>query len=118
KYRTQFTDLFKELVQPILDGILARSAKFRFSFAVDRNGYTATHNTIYDKPLTGDPKKDLVGNRAMRIFNDVFGLEAAHNTKPIHLMIYARDTGEVLRELDVPIRLNDRHWGNLRLGFE
>ncbi|MBW4048228.1 MAG: hypothetical protein HIU89_09900 [Proteobacteria bacterium] len=118
KYRTRFTDLFKQRVQTVLDEILGQSTSFRFAFAVDRNGYTATHNSIYDKPLTGDPQKDLVGNRAMRIFNDVFGLEAARNTKAVHLMIYARDTGEVLRELDVPIQVAGRHWGNLRLGFQ
>lgn len=118
KYQTRFTNLFKQRVQSVLDDILAQSANFRFAFAVDRNGYTATHNSIYDKPLTGDPQKDLIGNRAMRIFNDAFGLEAAHNTKPSHLMIYARDTGEVLRELDVPIQIGSRHWGNLRLGFQ
>ncbi|MDE2121970.1 MAG: chemotaxis protein, partial [Betaproteobacteria bacterium] len=102
KFRTRASDLFKQRVQPLLDRTLGRSPVLRFAFAVDRNGYTPTHNSIYDKPLTGDPQKDLVGNRAMRMFNDAAGLEAAHNTKPIHLMIYARDTGEVLRELDVP----------------
>ncbi|MBU6440558.1 MAG: hypothetical protein KGJ03_03570 [Betaproteobacteria bacterium] len=117
KFRTRASDLFKRRVQPLLDRTLGRSPTLRFAFAVDRNGYTPTHNTIYDQPLTGDPQKDLVGNRAMRMFNDAAGLEAAHNTKPIHLMIYARDTGEVLRELDVPIRVGERQWGNLRVGF-
>ena len=117
KFRTRACDVFKRRVQPLLDQTLGRSSTLRFAFAVDRNGYTPTHNTVYDKPLTGDPQKDLVGNRAMRIFNDPAGLEAAHNTKPIHLMIYARDTGEVLRELDVPIHVGSRQWGNLRVGF-
>ncbi len=118
KFRTRASALFKQRVQPLLDQVLGRSPLLRFAFAVDRNGYTPTHNTIYDQPLTGDPQKDLVGNRAMRIFNDAAGLEAAHNSKPIHLMIYARDTGEVLRELDVPIRVGARQWGNLRVGFQ
>lgn len=117
KFRTRACDLFKQRVQPLLDRTLGRSPALRFAFAVDRNGYTPTHNTIYDQPLTGDARKDLVGNRAMRIFNDAAGLEAARNAKPIHLMIYARDTGEVLRELDVPIRVGGRQWGNLRVGF-
>ncbi len=117
KFRTRASDLFKQRVQPLLDRTLGRGKGLRFAFAVDRNGYTPTHNTIYDKPLTGDPQKDLVGNRAMRIFDDSAGLEAAHNSKPIHLMIYARDTGEVLRELDVPIYVGARQWGNLRVGF-
>ena len=118
KFRTRASALFKLRVQPLLDRTLGRSPLLRFAFAVDRNGYTPTHNTIYDQPLTGDPRKDLVGNRAMRIFNDAAGLEAARNAKPIHLMIYARDTGEVLRELDVPIRVGQRQWGNLRVGFQ
>ena len=117
KFRTRASALFKQRVQPLLDRTLGRGPTLRFAFAVDRNGYTPTHNTIYDQPLTGDARKDLVGNRAMRIFNDAAGLEAAHNAKPIHLMIYARDTGEVLRELDVPIRVGERQWGNLRVGF-
>jgi methyl-accepting chemotaxis protein len=117
KYRTRFSDVFKTYMQPIYDELLERIPNTRVCIAVDRNGYAPTHNSIYDQPLTGDPQRDLAISRSMRIFDDPFSLEAARNTKPIHLMIYARDTGEILREIDAPIYIDGRHWGNFRLGL-
>jgi methyl-accepting chemotaxis protein len=29
-----------------------------------------------------------------------------------------RDTGEVLSEISLPVFINNRHWGALRLGFD
>ena len=118
KFRTSCTDLFKNLIQPICDRYLALDARLVFSFLVDRNGYAPTHNRKFDQQPTGDFQKDLLQCRSMRIFDDRFGLEAARNTKPRHLMIYARDTGEVLMEIDMPVMLQSRHWGNVRVAFQ
>ncbi|OYV29191.1 MAG: chemotaxis protein [Thiomonas sp. 20-64-9] len=117
KFRTRFTDFVKSRIQPIEDAWLARSAQYRFVLLVDHNGYAAAHNSVFDRPLTGDYAADLVGNRSMRLFNDPVGLAAARNTNPYLLQVYARDTGEIMQELSRPVRVSERHWGAVRLAF-
>ncbi|WP_022670637.1 methyl-accepting chemotaxis protein [Hippea alviniae] len=117
KYRTRFTDFFKKYVQPIEDKYLNMDPNFKFALLADNNGYVAAHNSIYDKPLTGDYEKDLVGNRSMRIFNDPTGLAAARNTQPVLLQTYMRDTGVVMNDISTPVYLEGKHWGCVRIGF-
>ena len=118
RYEALHTQLFAIHMQPLYDQILGRSPFFRFTLATDRNGYAATHNAKFDQPLTGDAAKDVARNRVKRIFNDSAGLAAARNTKPLLCQVYARDTGEIVHEVDAPIFIGSRHWGNFRIGFE
>ncbi|MCH2222509.1 MAG: methyl-accepting chemotaxis protein, partial [Dechloromonas sp.] len=60
----------------------------------------------------------LVGNRTRRIWEDPTGQRAAKNQKPLLLQTYVRDTGEILSEIDLPIMVNGRHWGGLRIGCD
>ena len=46
------------------------------------------------------------------------GLASGRNQRPFLLQTYRRDTGEILNDLSMPIRLQGRHWGCLRLGFK
>ncbi len=117
KYNTRFTDWFKREIQPIEDRYVALSDQYVFVLLVDRNGYAAAHNSKFDLPLTGDPQRDLAGNRSRRLFNDPVGLASARNTSDFLLQVYARDTGEIMRELSRPVRVGSRHWGAVRLGF-
>ena len=117
KYHTQYDRLTDGILQPILDSYLDASRRFVFVVAVDHNGYLPTHNTRYSQPLTGDPAHDAVGNRTKRIFDDRTGLAAARNLEPYLLQRYSRDTGEVMTDLSVPIYIEGRHWGALRIGF-
>ncbi len=118
KYRTRFTDFAKKYIQPIEDKYLEKNKRFIFVVLVDENGYLPAHNTKYDKPLTGDYKKDLVGNRSMRIFNDPTGLAAARNKRKILLQPYPRDVGVLMFDISTPIYLDGKHWGGLRIGFK
>ncbi len=118
RFDAQHTALFAKHMQPLYDEILARSADFRFALATDRNGYAATHNSKFDQSLTGDDAKDVSRSRVKRIFGDPAGLSAARNTKPLLCQVYARDTGEIVHEVDAPIHLGKRLWGNFRIGFE
>ncbi len=117
KYKTRFTDFVKKHIQPIQDKYLAKNDKFKFFLLVDDNGYAAAHNSIYDKPLTGDYEKDLVGNRSMRIFNDPTGIAVAKNTEPLLVQTYMRDTGNAMYDISVPIYVEGKHWGGLRVGM-
>lgn len=117
KFETRFTDWFKREIQPIEDRYLGLSEQYVFVLLVDRNGYAAAHNAKFDQPLTGDAKRDLAGNRSRRLFNDPVGLASAHNTSDCLLQVYARDTGEIMRELSRPVRVAARHWGAVRFAF-
>ncbi len=117
KYQTRFTPWFQREIQPIEDRYQALSERFVFVLLVDRNGYAAVHNSRFDQPLTGDPQRDLVGNRSRRMFNDPVGLASARSTQDFLLQVYARDTGEIMRELSRPVSVSGRHWGAVRFGF-
>lgn len=90
---------------------------FKYFLLVDENGYAAAHNSIFDKPLTGDYAKDIAGNRSMRIFNDPVGLAVARNTDNLIVQTYPRDTGEIISDVGVPMFIGGRHWGGIRVGY-
>ena len=117
KFHTQYDDLVTGIIRPILDKYLEQDNRFEFVVVVDCNGYVPTHNTRYSKPLTGDRDTDAQWNRGKRLFNDRTGLAAAHNTDAYLLQHYSRDTGETMSDMSVPIMLQGRHWGAVRIGY-
>jgi methyl-accepting chemotaxis protein len=117
KYSTRYDQAVERQLQSAYDQLVSNVPGSVFSLCVDRKGYAPTHNSKYSRPLTGDLKKDLVESRDKRMFNDPVGLRAAQNLSPWLLQTYRRDTGEVLNDLSLPIEINGRHWGGLRLGF-
>ena len=88
---------------------------FLFAVGVDENGYLPTHNTKYQKPVTGDPDLDLAGNRTKRKFDDPVGIAAARNTEPSLVQVYQRDTGETMWDISAPIYVKGKHWGGFRV---
>ena len=118
KFRTQYDKYTDEVLRFILDKYLEQSERFLFVVAVDRNGYLPTHNSRYSKPLTNDADFNTKNNRTKRIFNDRTGLAAARNTQPYLLQNYSRDTGEMLADLSVPIFIQGKHWGAIRIGYK
>ncbi|MHB1661428.1 MAG: sensor domain-containing diguanylate cyclase [bacterium] len=116
KYKTHFSDFIKSHIQPIEDKYLRLDPNFRFFVLTDNNGYVAAHNSINDQPLSGDYKKDLYGNRSMRIFDDPVGLAVAKNTDKFIVQTYPRDTGEIMSDIGVPLFIEGKHWGGIRVG--
>ncbi|HEX9242300.1 MAG TPA: hypothetical protein VF875_07635 [Anaeromyxobacter sp.] len=88
-----------------------------YTVTVDKNGYLPTHNKRYSMPLTGNLASDLVNNRTKRIFNDRTGLAAAQNAAPFLIQNYQRDTGETMADLSVPVLVQGKHWGAVRIGY-
>lgn len=117
KYSTRYDKAVERQLQGAYDQLVANVPGSVFSLCVDRKGYAPTHNSKYSRPLTGDLKKDLVESRDKRMFSDPVGLRAAQNLTPWLLQTYRRDTGEVLNDLSLPIEIEGRHWGAIRLGF-
>ena len=118
KFKTQYDKFTDEVLRIILDTYLEKDQRILFVVAVDRNGYLPTHNTRYSRPLTDDEDFNTKNNRTKRLFNDRTGLAAARNTTPYLLQKYSRDTGEQLADLSVPIWVQGKHWGALRVGYK
>jgi hypothetical protein len=118
KFKTQYDKFTDQVLRIIEDNYLEKDKRILFVVAVDRNGYLPTHNTRYSRPLTDDEDFNTKNNRTKRLFNDRTGLAAARNTKPYLLQKYSRDTGEQMADLSVPIFVQGKHWGALRIGYK
>lgn len=116
KYHTKYDTHLDKVILEIEDEFL-KDDQVVFAVLVDKNGYLPTHNSIYSKPLTGDKEKDKVGNRTKRLFNDPVGLAAAKNEKELLKQVYARDTGEKMWDISVPVMVQGKHWGGFRIGI-
>lgn len=117
KFTTKFAGFFDRVISPIQEKIITRDSKVLFAICVDNNGYVPCHNLRYTKPLTGNPEQDKNNNRTKRIFNDRTGIRCARNTDGFLLQTYRRDTGEILNDMSLPLVINGRHWGGIRIGY-
>jgi len=117
KFSTAYDESFARQLQPIMDRTCKELRGCAFAICVDGNGYAPTHNSRYARPLTGNPEQDLARSRDKRLFDDPTGIRAARNQKNLLLQTYMRDTGEILCDLSMPLVLDGRHWGSVRLGF-
>lgn len=118
KYEVGYVRAFEQHIQPILENNLTALRGGAYTLITDNKGYAAIHNTKVSRALTGDYQADLIGNRTRRIWDDSTGQRAAKNTQPLLLQSYARDTGEILSELNMPIQVDGRFWGNIRVGCD
>jgi methyl-accepting chemotaxis protein len=70
----------------------------------------------------GDVAWNTANSRNRRIFDDRAGLSAARNTRTYLIQSYPRDMGNgvtiMMREIDVPLRVNGTHWGALRTAYK
>ncbi len=118
KFTTQYDKITDQILKVILDKYLAKDSRLTYVVAVDKNGYAPAHNSKYSLPPTSDLDYNMKYSRDKRLFNDKTGLAAAKNTKPLLLQTYSRDTGEELLDLSVPIFINDKHWGAIRVAYK
>jgi methyl-accepting chemotaxis protein len=108
---------------PLQEAFLAKDPRMAFAAMIDRNGYLPVHNKIYSHPQRpGDVAWNTANSRNRRIFNDPAGLAAGRNQRAYLIQSYARDMGNgktiMMREIDVPIRVNGRHWGGFRTAYK
>jgi methyl-accepting chemotaxis protein len=123
QYRTKYLDWADRALPAFQEAFLAREPRMAFCAMVDRNGYLPVHNKIYSHPQRpGDVAWNTANSRNRRIFNDPAGLAAAHNLRSYLVQSYARDMGNgntvMMREIDVPIRVQGRHWGGFRTAYK
>lgn len=117
KYTTEYSGLADRDLPTLQEAIVRKSGTIVFAVVTDINGYLPTHNQRYSMPLTGNLAFDLVNNRTKRIFGDRTGIAAARNEAPYLLQRYKRDTGELMADLSVPVKVRGKHWGCVRIGY-
>ena len=119
---TRFTALTDRVLPAIQEPILNESDRIVFCAAVDRNGYLPTHNAKFSKPQGPDPLWNAANCRNRRIFDDKVGLRAGRSTTPFLMQSYRRDMGGgnfvIMKDVSVPIRVDGRHWGAVRLAYK
>ncbi len=118
---TKFTAITDEYLPDIQEEIIQRAPNIVFCAAVDRAAYLPTHNKVYMKEQSDDPIWNDANCRNRRIFADPAGLRAARNTQPVLVQAYDRKVGDqvvLLKEVDAPIYIRGRHWGNVRMAYK
>jgi methyl-accepting chemotaxis protein len=123
QHRTRILDWADRALPPFQEAFLAKDPRMVFCVMIDRNGYLPVHNKIYSHPQRpGDVAWNTANSRNRRIFNDAAGLAAGRNLRAYLIQSYARDMGGgktvMMREIDVPVRVNGRHWGGFRTAYK
>ncbi len=122
QFTTGFTEPADRLMRPLLDEALSFDGNVIGVLAVDRNGYTPTHNSNVSHPQRpGDAAWNARNCRNRRLFDDRAGLSAGRSTRAFLLQCYERDMGNgermMIKEADAPIIIAGRQWGALRIMF-
>ncbi len=123
QHRTRILNWAERALPEFQEAFLAKDPRMVFCAMIDRNGYLPVHNRMYSHPQRpGDIAWNTANSRNRRIFNDKAGLAAGQNTRSYLIQSYARDMGNgktiMMREIDVPIRVQGRHWGGFRTAYK
>jgi methyl-accepting chemotaxis protein len=123
QHRTRILGWADRALPPFQEDFLAKDPRMVFCVMIDRNGYLPVHNKVYSHPQRpGDIAYNTANCRNRRIFNDTAGLAAGRNQRSFLIQSYARDMGNgktiMMREIDVPIRVQGRHWGGFRTAYK
>jgi methyl-accepting chemotaxis protein len=123
QHRSRILNWADRALPPFQESFLTKDPRMVFCVMIDRNGYLPVHNNIYSHPQRpGDVAWNTANSRNRRIFNDPAGLAAGRNLRSYLIQSYARDMGNgktiMMREIDVPIRVNGRHWGGFRTAYK
>jgi methyl-accepting chemotaxis protein len=148
KYRTKTDHLFDTALMPVCDRCADHDPKIVYASVGDINGFSIMSSRALRQDITGDPQRDLIGNRIKRFFDDPLGLRAMRvglgstglsvpkraprsafdaarvdlsrpaGPREWLLQTYARDTGKIYDDLAFPVYCKDKRWGAVRVGFE
>lgn len=118
RYSTSYDKNVDDELSCLGDNLLHRVPSLTYALAVDCNGYAPAHNSKYSQQANGDPEHDRLYCRSKRIFDDPVGTRLSRNLEPYLFQTYVRDTGDILNDLSMPIFIEGRHWGAVRVGFD
>ena len=118
RYNTSYDHAIEDALTRIIDHTLSQLAGGSYTLVVDRNGYAPAHNSIYSRDPTGDVDHDTRHCRNKRLFDDVVSLSASKNDSGVLCQTYMRDTGEIITDVSMPLDIDGRRWGAVRLGVD
>jgi PAS domain S-box-containing protein len=123
QYMATYTPITDRLFPDIQEPVAAGDARIQFCAAVVPSGYLPTHMKRVSQPQRpGDYTWNMAHSRNRRLFNDRAGLAAGRNTGDFLVQSYSRDMGGGvivrLKEVDAPIQVRGRIWGNVRVAFK
>jgi methyl-accepting chemotaxis protein len=148
KYHTAYDALVDRAMMKRMDAVLTAEPRLTFALPFDLNAWAPAHNSVFSKAITGDPAKDLAGNRTKRFFLESGALTRASRmelgvelpgkmltraeiraaggrlaepqlgNRPFLLQTYARDTGAILTTLSVPLYVHGERYGCVCLGWD
>ncbi|RZI41948.1 chemotaxis protein [Herbaspirillum sp. HC18] len=122
QFMAPFTPFCEKVLPDVLEEILTWSPKVVFSVAADSKCYIPTHNRKFSKPQGKDPVWNQANSRNRRFFVGRTEWAAINNRKPFLLQTYRRNMGGgnfvVMKDLSVPIFVDGKHWGALRIGYQ
>lgn len=113
-YKTRLDVYLDNLILPIEDEFF-KDPQVIFAVVCDHQGYTPTHNSIYNHPIIGDYKTDLEKSRSKKVYYD--SAIAKNSEEPYLFQTYNRDTGEEVWRISSPIFVKGKHWGSFRIGY-
>jgi methyl-accepting chemotaxis protein len=117
KFHTEFDESTDRLFPPYFEDFLSANPEAIYAIAVNSDGYCPTHNARFSKPLTGDYDVDLLHSRSKRKFYDRVGQRSVSHDRAVLVQTHLRDTGEIFHDLSVPLYVNGRRWGAIRIGY-
>lgn len=147
KFHTAYDAAVDQQMMERMDAVLAAEPGLTFALPFDLNAYAPAHNTIFSQAITGDPARDLAGNRTKRFFLDSDALTRASRMelgvnlpakvltraeirsagarlrsrgedRPFLVQTYARDTSAVLTTMAVPLYVKGERYGCVCLGWD
>ncbi len=121
QFLTPAVPVFERLLSPLIEPPLEADPRMLFCIPTDRNGFLPIHNARVSLPQRpNDPVWNNANCRNRRIFDDRTGITAARSTRPFTVQSYRREVGNqsiLVREVDAPIRVLERHWGACRTAY-
>lgn len=119
KFKLSYIDDLRRELQPIIDASMQGWDGVVYSIPINSEGYNPVHHSHVSEPPTGDAEHDLLKSRHERFyFSNRTERQRCKNEDRVLLQTYARDTGEILNDLSLPIHIGGRHWGALITGFD
>lgn len=118
RFHTHYDRHVDDALTRIIDHTLEQLPGGSYTLAMDRNGYAPAHNSKYSRQPTGDLQHDTLHCRNKRIFDDQVALNAARATGGVLCQTYMRDTGEIITDISMPVDIDGRRWGAIRIGVD
>jgi methyl-accepting chemotaxis protein len=122
QFTTRFCALADNIVQPILDAIVATGGGVTGAVITDMNGYLPTHISARSLPQrTDDPAWNALNCRNRCNFMDDATARAVASEADFMLTTYRQNLGSngyrTIKNVFVPLYFNGKRWGNLEVAY-